>query len=171
MSRKMIRELPSTVCRYRSRYTNRGGIVHRAPRLLKPRMLIGGVVQHHLDDDSDVAVVGSTEVFRKSSTRAVAGRTESCNPRCRNRRHAEEKGKNGINHRAVIPNSCNRRASGRAAEVPDAIAVAVVEGADVDLINDRVFVPQHIPVDLQDASSSPNISPLAKQGATQVYMK
>ena len=31
-------------------------------------------------------------------------------------------------------------------KIADAIPVAVVEGADVDLIDDRVLVPKHIPV-------------------------
>src|SRR5450755_5136856 len=57
-------------------------------------------------------------------------------------------------------------------EITDAIPVAVVECADMNLIDDRVLVPKHIPVELQAASSSSQIRrPFAKQGVTQVYMK
>ena len=41
----------------------------------------------------------------------------------------------------------------QAAEVADAVAVAVVEGADVDLVDDRVLVPERVVV--ESVSSSP----------------
>ena len=45
-------------------------IIPRTARLLKPRMLIGGVIQHHLDDHPDAALVRrvqkSLEIFQSA---------------------------------------------------------------------------------------------------------
>ena len=41
-------------------------------------------------------------------------------------------------------------------KITDAIPIAVVESADVDLINDRVLIPKHIEVQWQIASSRTN---------------
>src|SRR5450755_197668 len=55
-------------------------------------------------------------------------------------------------------------------KITDAIPVAVVECADVDLIDDRVFVPKHIPVELQVASSSPKVSFLLQSRAPRKFI-
>ena len=49
----------------------------RAARLLEPRMLIGGVVQHHFDDHPDAALVGSFQKCFEVVQRAVTGMNRS----------------------------------------------------------------------------------------------
>src|SRR5882724_12041765 len=45
----------------------------RTARLLKPRVLIRGVVQHHFDDHPDAALVGSFQKYFEVVQRAVTG--------------------------------------------------------------------------------------------------
>src|SRR5207237_8992985 len=42
-------------------------------RFLKPRVLIGGVVQHHLDDHANPALMGRLEKYLEIIESAVAG--------------------------------------------------------------------------------------------------
>ena len=116
----------------------------RATRFLKPRMLVGGVIHHHLDDHPQTAIVRAVQECLEILESAVAGM-------------------NGVIIRDVIAIIAKRRgikgqqpdgvdaqllqiieALRQARKVADAVAVAVIERAHVQLVNDGVFVPQAV---------------------------
>ena len=43
-----------------------------APRLLEPGMLVGGVIDHEIDDDADAALLGAVGELDEIAERAVA---------------------------------------------------------------------------------------------------
>ena len=116
----------------------RGG----AARSLKPRMLIGGVVDHELGDHAEVAAMRLADEALEVAERAVVGvhvgvvgdvvaiipqrrRIEGQQP---DRRHAEV---------ANIVELVDQTV-----EVADAIVVTVGEATHVGLIDDRILVPK-----------------------------
>ena len=111
---------------------------------LEPRMLVRGVVADQLGDHPQPAPVRLADELAHVAQRAVVGvdaevvgdvvavvlerrRIERQHP---DRRDAEVA--------QVV------ELLGQALEVADAVAVAVAEGADVDLVDDRVLVPERI---------------------------
>ena len=116
----------------------------RAAGPLEPRVLVGGVVQHELGDDAQVAAVRLVEEAAELAEVAVRGidaavvgdvvalvaqrrRVEGQQP---DRRDAEVL--------EVV------ELAGQPAEVADAVAVAVGEGAHVQLVHHRVAVPRRV---------------------------
>jgi hypothetical protein len=110
----------------------------------KPRVLVGRVVEHELDDDAETAAVRLAQKALEVAHRAV----RRVNPRVvrgvvaivLQGRGAE--GKQPESGDAEILQVVEPL--GQAAEISDAVPVAVVERADVELVDDRVFVPEGI---------------------------
>ena len=116
----------------------------RAARFLEPRILIGGVIDHQLRDDAQPALVRRGEKRLEIVQRAVV-RIDV------------------VIIRDVVAIIAQRRGIKRqqpdrgdaefleiielldqSAEIADAVAVAVVKGLDVQLVDDRVLVPKRI---------------------------
>ena len=105
-------------------------------------MLVGGVVHHQVGDDADAAAVGRVEEALEVLQRAVVGVDRRSSRRCRSRRRAAARGRTAAARGSRPPGPAGSRASGQAGEVADAVAVGVLEGADVQLVDDRVLVPE-----------------------------
>src|SRR5215469_9535948 len=119
-------------------------IVARTARFLKPRMLIRGMVQHHLDDDTNAPFVRGVqecfEIVERSVDwvyRAVIGDIVPIVPQGRGKeRHQPE---------TVDPQILQVvQLLRQPAEIPVAISAAVVKSTDVDLVNNRVLVPKRV---------------------------
>ena len=125
----------------------------RATGALEPGVLIRGVVQHELRDHAQAAVVGGAQERAEVAQRPV-GRVH------------------GAVVRRVVPVVSQRRgierqqpdrgdaevgdvveARQQAAEVADAVAVRVLEGADVHLVDERVLVPVGLAAERVDRSA------------------
>ncbi len=107
-------------------------------------MLIGGVVQHHLNDHSYPTLVSSAEKVLEVVECAVTGMHRSVigdvvsiiAKRRRKKRHQPQR----VDPQLLQVIELLREA----AEIPDPVGVAVPKGSDVDLVNDRVFVPKRV---------------------------
>ena len=107
-------------------------------------MLVRGVVQHHFDDDADSALVRGVQETLEIVQGAVAGMDRGVvgdvvavvAQRRREKGHQPD----GVDAQILQIIQLLREA----AEVADAVAVAVVKRADVDLIDDRVLVPKRL---------------------------
>ena len=114
----------------------------RAARALKPLVLVGRVVHHQLGDDAQLAAMGFVQKRSEIVERAVL------------RIHVRVIGDVVavvLERRRKERQQPNRRDAqvldvieplGQAAEVADAVAVAVAKRAHVQLVDDRVLVPQ-----------------------------
>src|SRR5260370_21527944 len=111
---------------------------------LKPRMLIGGVIDYQLGDDPDITRVGTgndpAEVSQRTVTRmypAVVGDVVTV---IATRRKAERQQPDRVSSEArdVI------KLLQQARKVADPVVVRVKERFDMKLIDDRVFVPERV---------------------------
>ena len=114
----------------------------RAPRALEPRVLVRGVVDHQLGDDAQVAPVRLVEHQAEVVQRAVLGvhvlvlaDVVAVVPQWRRiERHQPQRVD------AQVLDVVQLR--GDALEVAHAVVVGVEEGLDVELVDDRVLVPE-----------------------------
>ena len=121
-------------------------IVLRTSRLLKPGMLIRGVIQDHFDDDPDAPLVGRVEKLPEILQCSVAG-MDGVVIGDVVAVVAQRRGEEGHEPNRVDPQFLKVvELCFKPLEIADAISVAVMESADVDLIDERVLVPEHIPV-------------------------
>src|SRR5262249_22973313 len=114
------------------------------PGLLEPRVLVRGVVQHELGDDAQAAAVGFAQEVLEVGERAVrgvdvrvVGDVVAVVPQ-RRRVEGQEPERGDSEVLQVV------ELLGQAAEVADAVPRAVGERADVQLVDDRVLVPEGI---------------------------
>ena len=122
------------------------GAVGVFPGLLEPRVLVAGVVHDEVDDDAHAALVGGVDEFDEVGEVAEFG---------------EDGGVVGDVVAAVAqggfeegrqPDAVDAEPlqivefGGQALEVADAVAVAVLEGTDEDLVEDGAFEPVRVPV-------------------------
>ena len=125
----------------------------------EPRMLVGRVVEHELDDDPETAAVRLTQKGLEVAHRAI----RCVNPgivrgvvavvlQGRGAEREQPEGGDAEILQVVEP-------LGQAREIADAIPVAVVERADVELVNDRVFVPEGIVRQPKDVRRHPGHHP------------
>ena len=111
---------------------------------LKPGMLVGGVVDDELDDDLHVAAMGFGEEVLEVVEGAVAGVDVDVVGDVV-AVVAEGRGEEGEEPEAGDAEILEVVEAGdEAGEVADAVAVGVLEGADVQLVDDGVFVPERI---------------------------
>lgn|SRR5579862_731734 len=107
-------------------------------------MLIRGMVEHHLDNDPNAALVGGFEKRLEVIQSAVVGVNGSI---IRDVITVVTQGRGKKGHQ---PNRIDAKFLeivqflGEAAKIPDSIPRAVVESTDVDLVDDSVFVPERI---------------------------
>ena len=114
-------------------------------------MLVGGVVEDQLGDDAQAALVGLADERLEVAQRAVLGLTLGVVgdvvavvlQRRRIERQQPDRGDAQVLQVVEL--------LGQPLEVADAVAVAVVEGADVQLVDDRVLVPERIVAELDDS--------------------
>ena len=110
-------------------------------------MLVGGVIQHHLGDDAHAAAMRLLQKVLKIAQRAVGGMdvvvvgdiVAVVAPG--ERKEGQQPDGGDAQVLQVI------QFLGEAAEIAHAVVVAVVERADVDFIDDRVFVPESVRVE------------------------
>jgi hypothetical protein len=111
------------------------------PGALEPGVLVGGVVEHQLGDDPQAVPVGRAQEDLEVVQRAVAGvdvgvvgDVVAVIPQRRGvEGHQPERG--DAQRLEIL------ELAGQPAEIADAVAVAVAEGAHVHLVDDRVLVP------------------------------
>ena len=120
------------------------GYSYSAPRFLEPRILIGGVIDHQLRDDTQITLMCSVqkraEIVERAEIRihveiigdvvaviAQRGRIERQHPDCSDSELLE-----------II------QFFDQPAEITHPVAVAVVKGLDVQFVDDRVLVPERI---------------------------
>ena len=125
-------------------YQSRRGLSGELRASLKPGVLIRRVVQHQLDDHAQPARVRLREELLEVLQRAVARMdarvVRDVVPVVAERRRIHRLQPQAVHaeRREVI------ELRGQAREITDAVAVAVGERLDVELIEDRVLVPQRI---------------------------
>ena len=120
----------------------------RAPRLLEPGVLVGGMVDDEFGDDAQAAAVGfrdeSLEIPHRSVARidrAVVGDVVAV---VAQRRGVERQHPDGGDAEVLDM----VEALHEAGEVADAVVVGILEGLDVELVDDGVLVPVAVrPVD------------------------
>ncbi len=111
---------------------------------LEPGVLVGGVVDDQLDHDLHVALVGGVEELLEVVERAVGGVDVDVVGDVV-AVVAQGRGEEGQEPEAGDAEVLEVVEAGdQAGEVADAVAVGVLEGADVQLIDDRVFVPERV---------------------------
>jgi hypothetical protein len=120
-------------------------------------MLIRGMVDHELGDDPQATPVGlpeeALEVVERAAVRMDAGVVRDVVAVVAERRRAE-----GEQPERRDPEVLQVvEASGEPAEVPDAVAVAVLERTNPQLVEDRVLVPEGLA--LRQARSGSSCSP------------
>ncbi len=116
----------------------------RAPRALKPGVLVGGVVQHQLGDDAQAAAVRLMQESFEIAEAAVGGMDVTVigdvvavvAPR----RGAEREQPDGGDAQVFQVSEL----LGQAGEIAHAVARMVVEGTYVGLVNDRVLEPEWV---------------------------
>ncbi len=115
-----------------------------APRALKPRMLIGGVIEHQLGDHAQAAPVRfaqeNFEIFERAVVRMNLGVARDVVTVVPQRRRIERQKPERRDAEIVQIVELFREPF----EIADAVGVAVGERADMQLINDRVLVPERI---------------------------
>jgi trehalose synthase len=121
-----------------------GGIFGSEAGALKPRVLIGGVVDDELNHDLDVAGMGLVEELLEVVEGAVLGVDRGVVGDvvavvAEGRRKEREKPEAGDAEFLEVV-----ELGDEALEVADAVGVGVGKGADVDLVDDRVFVPERV---------------------------
>ncbi|GAA3296012.1 hypothetical protein GCM10020295_24640 [Streptomyces cinereospinus] len=122
------------------------GAVGVAARLLEPRVLVAGVVHDEVDDDAHAALVGGVdelhevgEVAELGQYGGVVGDVVAA--------VAQGGLEEGRQPEAVDAEPLEVvELGGQALEVADAVAVAVLEGADEDLVEDGALEPVGVPV-------------------------
>jgi hypothetical protein len=118
-----------------------GGARCCAARPLEPRVLRGGVVDDQLGDDPQPTMVGLVEEAAEVVQRAVVG-VDACvvgdvvAAVAQGRRVERQEPQRGDTEVLEVA-----EALGEASEVTDAVAVRVLERAQVHLVDDRVLVP------------------------------
>ena len=134
-----------------------GAARRRAARALEPRVLVGGVVDDQLGDDAQAAAVRLAqevaEVVAACRRRVDVGVVGDVVAVVLQRRGVERQQPDRGD--AEVLEVVELR--GQAAEVADAVAVAVVEGADVQLVDDRVLVPERVVLDARGLAVWPGI--------------
>ena len=111
---------------------------------LEPGVLVGGVVDDQLDHDLHAALVGGVEELLEVVEGAVAGIDVDVVGDVV-AVVAQGRGEEGQQPEAGDAEVLQIiEAREQAGEVADAVAVGVAEGADVQLVDDRVFVPERI---------------------------
>ena len=114
--------------------------------LLEPRVLVAGVVHDEVDDDAHAALVGGVDELHEVGEVAELGQhggvvgdvvTAVAQGGLEERRQPEAVDAQPLQ---VV------QLGGEALEVADAVAVAVLEGADEDLVEDGALEPVGIPV-------------------------
>ena len=121
-----------------------GRFFRRAARALEPRVLIRGVVDDQLDEDLEVPIVRGADECLEVVERAVAGMDAAIVGDVvavvfeRRGEKGQQPDARDAERLHVI------ELLREALEVADAVVVAVEEGLDVDLIDDRVFVPERV---------------------------
>ncbi len=115
-----------------------------APRRLEPRMLVRGMVDDQLGDDAQAAAVRLVDELFEVLARAVGGVdlavVGDVVPVVLAWRGVERQQPDGVDAEVLDV----VQLLDDAAEVADAVVVAVVERADVQLVDDRVLVPVRI---------------------------
>ena len=113
-------------------------------RALEPRVLVGGVVEDQLGDHPEAAAVGGAEEVTEILQRAVVGvhvhvvgDVVAVVPQRRRIEGQEPEGRDAEVLEVV-------ELLGQPVEVADAVAVAVEERADVELVDDGVLVPEGV---------------------------
>jgi hypothetical protein len=119
----------------------RGAAPLRAPRALEPGVLVGGVVQHELRHDLETAAVRlaqeGPEVAQRSVVGVDLGVVRDVVAVVAQRRGVEGQQPERVDAEVLQVVELRRQA----AQVADPVAVAVVEGGDAELVEDRVLVP------------------------------
>ena len=111
-------------------------------RTLEPGMLIGGMVDHEFGDDPQAALVGLSEEVLEVVERAAV-RMDARVVRDVVAVVPERRGVEGKQPERRDPEVLQVvEASGEPAKVADAVAVAVLERTDPQLVEDRVLVPE-----------------------------
>ena len=116
----------------------------RPPRRLEPGMLIRGVVHHEVRDDAEAVGMGGLEEALEVGRRPVVGMDRAIV------RHvvavvAERRRKEGEEPETVHAQLLEIVEPARQPrEIADPVAVAVLKGADVQLVEDGVLVPEGI---------------------------
>jgi hypothetical protein len=108
-------------------------------------MLIGGVIHDQLGDDAQPEGVCVVEKAAEVVERAVVGMHaevigDVVSVVAQGRRVEREQPQGGDAEILQV-----RQPRAQAVEVAYAVAAAILKGADVELINDRVFVPVQVP--------------------------
>ena len=133
------------------------GRVRRGARLLEPGMVDRGVVHHEVGDHADAALVGGLDERARVLDRAVVGvdRVEVGDVVAA---VAQRRGVHRQQPDAVDPQPVQVvELLGQAPEVAGAVAVAVEEAAQVDLVEDGRLEPQRV-----------GLEPLSPAGVTPV---
>ena len=115
-----------------------------AARALEPGMLVGGVIEHHFGEDADAAAMRLLQKVLEIAQRAIGGMdivvvgdvVAVVAPGRREERQQPDGGDAQVLQVIEL--------FGETAKVAHAVVVAVVEGAHVDFVDDRVLVPQRI---------------------------
>ena len=116
----------------------------RAARALKPGMLVRSVVEDQLGNHADAAPVSLAKKGSEVLYRAV-GRMDSgviCDVIAVVLQRRRIEGKQPNHRNAEVLQIV--QFLGQPREIADAVIVAVEKGADVQLVNDRVLVPQRV---------------------------
>src|SRR6266496_1958003 len=119
-------------------------VVPRTTRFLKPRVLVGSMVQNHFDDDANIPLVSSGKKGLKIIQRTVGriyrpviGNVVSViSQRRGEKRHQPDR----IDAQILQVVELLRQAT----EISVAVAAAVVKSPNVDLIDDRGLVPKPV---------------------------
>ena len=120
------------------------GIGARAGGVDEPLVLVGGVVEDHVEDDADVALLGFGDEAVEVGEGAVLGVdvfvVGDVVAEVDLRRGVHGRDPDGVDAEGLEV----VEALGDAVEVADAVAVGVLEGAGVDLVDDGVVLPSGV---------------------------
>ncbi len=116
----------------------------RVPRTAEPRMLVGSMIEHQFRDHAQAPLVRLAEEDAEIVQRAVAGVDAlvigNVVAVVFPRRGVEGQQPDGVDPQVLQVIEL----AGQAAEITDAVLVGVAKGADVELVDDGVFVPQRV---------------------------
>ncbi len=120
------------------------GIVARAARFLKPRVLVRGVIQHQLDDHPDSALVRGfqerLEIIQLAVIRMDGGVVGDIVAVVAQRRRKEGHQPQRVDSQVLQVIELLHQAG----KIADAVVVAVAERAHVQLVNDGILVPKRL---------------------------
>src|SRR5262249_29286028 len=123
------------------------GSRRRRPRPLKPRMLVGRVVQDQLDDDSQAAIMRSLkevlEIIECPVTRMYVEVIGNVVPIVFQRRR-EERQQPEARHTKLLKVV---ELLVKALKIADAVGVGIIEGLDGQFVDNGVLVPEGIACD------------------------